>query len=39
MDFELEDGEGDDDNEKGVDIERGGGMGFPFLDSAKTSVK
>ena len=38
MDFELEDGYGDDDgDDKGGDDEGGGGMGPPFPASAKTT--
>ena len=37
MDFEPEDGEGDNNNDKRGDYEGGGGMGFPFLASAKTT--
>ena len=35
MDFETEDGEGNDESNKGGDDEGGGGMGSPFPASAK----
>ena len=37
MDFEPYDVDGDDDNNKGGDNERGGGTGLPFQASAKTT--
>ena len=37
MEFKLKDGEEDDDKNEGGDDEVGGGMGFPFLASAKTT--
>ena len=37
MDFEPEDGEGDDDNDEGGDVEGGGEKGSPFPALVKTT--